>query len=151
MQLHELKRKTPLRKKKRVGRGGKRGKTSGRGHKGQKARAGHRIRPEMRDIIKKIPKKRGFGKHRATSVRGGLVKAAIVNLQTIEKHFTAGDVVSPQTLIEKGLVRGKKGSKPKVKILGKGTLTKKVTFENVSFSADVAKKLGVVKDTKVKS
>lgn len=143
MQLHELKRKTPLRKKKRVGRGGKRGKTAGRGHKGQKARSGHRIRPEMRDIIKKIPKKRGYGKHRATSVKGGIAKPAVVNLQTLEKHFAPGDVVSPQTLIEKGLVRGKKGSKPRVKILGKGTLTKKVTFEDVTFSGEVAKKLGV--------
>ena len=42
----------------RVGRGGKRGKTSGRGTKGQNARAGHKKRPEMRDLIKKIPKQR---------------------------------------------------------------------------------------------
>ncbi len=143
MQLHELKRKTPLRKKKRVGRGGKRGKTSGRGHKGQKARSGHRIRPEMRDIIKKIPKKRGYGKHRAVSVPGGIAKPAVVNLQTIEKYFSTGDVVSPKTLMEKGLVRGKKGATVAVKILGKGTLTKKVTFEGVTFSGEVAKKLGV--------
>lgn len=143
MQLHELQRKTPLQKKKRVGRGGKRGKTSGRGHKGQKARSGHRIRPEMRDVIKKIPKKRGFGKHRSVSVRGSLVKPAVVNLQTIEKHFAPGDVVSPKTLIEKGLIRGRKGTSPVVKILGKGTLVKKVTFEKVLFSAEVAKKLGI--------
>lgn len=142
MQLHELKRKTQNRKSKRVGRGGKRGKTSGRGHKGQKARAGHRIRPEMRDTIKKIPKMRGHGKHRATSVRGNTVKPSVINLGTIEKYFAAGDVVSPETLVQKGLVRGRKGTFPKVKILGNGVLTKKVTFKNVTFSAKVDKKVG---------
>ena len=45
-----------------VGRGGKRGKTSGRGTKGQNARAGRKKRPEMRDFIKRIPKLRGRGK-----------------------------------------------------------------------------------------
>ena len=60
MQIHNLKRKTPNTRKVKVGRGGKRGKTSGRGHKGQKSRAGRKIRPEIRDMIKKIPKKRGY-------------------------------------------------------------------------------------------
>jgi len=44
-----------------VGRGGKRGKTAGRGTKGQNARAGRKKRPELRDIIKKLPKRRGYG------------------------------------------------------------------------------------------
>ncbi len=44
-----------------IGRGGKRGKTSGRGHKGQNARAGTSKRPEMRDIIKKLPKEEVTG------------------------------------------------------------------------------------------
>ena len=44
-----------------VGRGGKRGKTSGRGGKGQTARAGNKRRPELRDFIKRIPKLRGRG------------------------------------------------------------------------------------------
>ena len=60
MQTHQLKRNISNKKKRVVGRGGKRGKTSGRGTKGQKARAGHRIRPALRDIIKKIPKLRGY-------------------------------------------------------------------------------------------
>ena len=51
----ELKRKTQNKKPKLVGRGSKRGKTSGRGTKGQKSRAGHKIRPEIRDRIKKLP------------------------------------------------------------------------------------------------
>jgi large subunit ribosomal protein L15 len=60
MQLHLLKRAHPNKKDRIVGRGGKRGKTSGRGGKGQTARAGNKRRPELRDIIKKLPKHRGF-------------------------------------------------------------------------------------------
>ena len=60
MQTHDLKRKYPNKKDRIVGRGGKHAKTSGRGGKGQTARAGNKRRPELRDIIKKLPKKRGF-------------------------------------------------------------------------------------------
>src|SRR3989338_6673813 len=60
MQIHEVKPKLKKHAQKRVGRGGKRGTYSGRGIKGQKARAGHRIRPALRDVIKKIPKLRGY-------------------------------------------------------------------------------------------
>ncbi len=138
MQLHELKRKTPNRSKKRVGRGGKRGKTSGRGHKGQKARSGHRIRPELRDMIKKIPKMRGHGKHRAVSVRGDTIKSTVINIGTIEKYFDNGATVSPATLYAKKLIHMRAGKLPKVKILGKGKLTKKVTFEGVALSETVS-------------
>jgi large subunit ribosomal protein L15 len=69
MQAHTLKRNTPNKKTPRVGRGGVRGKTSGRGTKGQKARSGRKMRPEMRDLIKKIPKLRGHGKNRARTIR----------------------------------------------------------------------------------
>ncbi|TAJ14301.1 50S ribosomal protein L15, partial [Patescibacteria group bacterium] len=55
MELNQLKRPKGLKASRRVGRGGTRGKTSGRGTKGQKARAGAKFRPEWRDIIKKIP------------------------------------------------------------------------------------------------
>ena len=67
MQTHNLKRVHANQKGKTVGRGGTRGKTAGRGTKGQNARSGHRKRPELRDIIKKIPKKRGHGKNRSAS------------------------------------------------------------------------------------
>ena len=60
MQFHNLKRSPSNRKSKQIGRGGTRGKTAGRGTKGQKARAGNKKRPEMRDIIKRIHKKRGY-------------------------------------------------------------------------------------------
>lgn len=62
MQFHDLKAKTKRKYSRQVGRGGTRGKTSGRGTKGQNARAGRKKRPEMREIIKRIPKLRGRGK-----------------------------------------------------------------------------------------
>lgn len=60
MQIHDLKRKNKNKKDRIVGRGGKHAKTSGRGGKGQTARAGNKRRPELRDIIKKLPKNRGY-------------------------------------------------------------------------------------------
>lgn len=60
MQIHNLKRTHQNKKDRIVGRGGKHAKTSGRGGKGQTARAGNKRRPELRDIIKKLPKNRGY-------------------------------------------------------------------------------------------
>ncbi|MEK7579351.1 MAG: uL15 family ribosomal protein [Patescibacteria group bacterium] len=139
MQLHTLKPTTPRTFKKRVGRGGKRGKTSGKGHKGQKARAGHRMRPESRDIIKKLPKRRGYGKHRADSINDGTIRPVVVSIGAIEKAFAAGETVSPKTLAEKGIIKMRRGIPPQVKILGGGTLSKKLSFENVTMSASVKK------------
>ena len=137
MQLHELKPKTKQATARRVGRGGKRGKTSGRGHKGQKARAGHSIRPAVRDTIKKLPKLRGRGKNLQKS---HVAKPVPVNLAALEMLFANGEQVSPKLLIEKGAVRKRGNKTPAVKILGHGTLTKKVTVSNcgVSESARVA-------------
>ena len=60
MQIHNLKRQHKNKKDRIVGRGGKHAKTSGRGGKGQTARAGNKRRPELRDIIKKLPNNRGY-------------------------------------------------------------------------------------------
>ncbi|KKR79593.1 MAG: 50S ribosomal protein L15 [Candidatus Nomurabacteria bacterium GW2011_GWA2_40_9] len=60
MQIHNLKRKNKNKKDRLIGRGGKHAKTAGRGGKGQTARAGNKRRPELRDIIKKLPKLRGY-------------------------------------------------------------------------------------------
>lgn len=60
MQIHNLKRTHKNKRDRLVGRGGKHAKTSGRGGKGQTARAGNKRRPELRDIIKKLPKNRGY-------------------------------------------------------------------------------------------
>ena len=77
MQFHTLKRKTKNKKGKTVGRGGTRGKTSGRGTKGQNARAGRKKRPELRDFIKRVPKLRGRGKNSNKSRQGKLSGAAL--------------------------------------------------------------------------
>ena len=77
MQLHTLQRKTKNKKSKQVGRGGTRGKTSGRGTKGQNARAGRKKRPELRDFIKRVPKLRGRGKSSLKSRHGKLVGVAL--------------------------------------------------------------------------
>lgn len=137
MQLHTLKRNTPNKTKKRVGRGGKRGKTSGRGTKGQKARAGHRLYPEIRDMIKKIPKRRGHGKNRSRTVNDGRVNPVIINLAVIDRHYTSGETVSPATLVEKKIVSKKGNRIPVVKILGTGTLSKKINISGCSMSVSV--------------
>ncbi len=118
-----------------MGRGGKRGKTSGRGGKGQTARAGHKIRPEVRDLIKKLPKLRGHGKNRARSVRTNRIAVSAVNLSALEAAYKAGETVSPATLLAKGLVRRAKGRAPAVKILGAGSLTKALVVEGCTLSA----------------
>lgn len=60
MQIHNLKRQHKNKKDRIVGRGGKHAKQAGRGGKGQTARSGNKRRPELRDIIKRLPKNRGY-------------------------------------------------------------------------------------------
>ena len=79
MQLHEVVPFYAPVAAKRIGRGGKRGKTSGKGGKGQTARAGARPRPEMRDFIKKLPKLRGHGVNRARGVNNERKLSEVVN------------------------------------------------------------------------
>ncbi len=118
-----------------VGRGGKRGKTSGHGGKGQTARAGHKIRPEARDLIKKLPKRRGHGKNRSRTVRTNQSSISAVNIGALETAYNAGETVSPASLLAKGLVRRAKGRAPMVKILGTGALTKALVVKNCALSA----------------
>ena len=135
MQANTLAPKTVRTTSPRVGRGGKRGKTSGRGTKGQNARAGHRKRPEMRDILKKLPKLRGHGKNRARTVRAKRRDYVGVNLAALEAVFAAGDTVTPETLYKKGLVTAKGGRIAYVKILGAGSLTKALKISDCVASA----------------
>jgi large subunit ribosomal protein L15 len=141
MQWHTLKRTTKKTAARRVGRGGKRGKTAGRGMKGQKARAGRKLRPELRDLIKKVPKLRGHGKNRAQSVNDRKVRPVAVNLDIIELSYETGETVSPQTLVKKALVRSVRGKAPLVKILGTGTITKKVTVVSCEISKTAKDKI----------
>ncbi len=135
MQLNSISPRTKNKKNPPVGRGGTRGKTSGRGGKGQTARAGHKIRPEVRDLIKKLPKLRGHGKNRARTVRTNRIATSGVNLAALEAAYQVGETVSPATLLAKGLVRRAKGRAPEVKILGTGTLTKALVIQGCTLSA----------------
>jgi large subunit ribosomal protein L15 len=135
MQLNSLTARSARRKSIVRGRGGKRGKTSGRGGKGQTARAGHKIRPEARDLIKKIPKRRGHGKNRALGVRSERVVYAPVNLASLEGLFAAGAIITPAALVEAGVVRRVGGRIPKIKILGTGAVSKAFALKNVVASA----------------
>jgi len=141
MQLHELKPTSPRKTVRRIGRGGKRGKTSGRGGKGQTARAGNSMRPEMRDFIKKLPKLRGHGKNRARTVNNERVLASVINLARIEAVFAAGDTISPKTLVSKGLIETVSRRVPAVKILGTGAITKKFIVEGCQLSAAATAKI----------
>ena len=73
MQIHQIIPKTKSKKGKYIGRGGKRGTYSGRGIKGQKARAGRKMRPEIRDMIKKLPKKRVTDSSRSKKILSLLI------------------------------------------------------------------------------
>jgi len=141
MQLHELKPKHTKATKKRIGRGGKRGKTSGRGMKGQKARAGNSTVPQMREIIKKLPKLRGHGVNRAATVNAEKVKAVPVNLTAIEASFKDGDEVNPKTLVAAGVVAMRRKKVPAVKILGTGEIKKKVKLSDCAVSASAKEKI----------
>ena len=139
MQLHELHPKHKLKKRKRVGRGGKKGTYSGRGTKGQKARAGRKLKPAIRELIKRYPKLRG---HKFKSkIKNQKSKIVIVNLDTLEKKFSSGERVNPQVLLEKKLISKIKGRLPKVKILGRGKITKKVIVENCLVSKQAKEKI----------
>ncbi len=121
MLLHKLVKTTEPRK--RVGRGGKRGRHCGRGKGGQKSRTGSTselsasFEGGQMPLVRRIPR-RGF-----TNVFKK--EFALINLCDLEIHYETGDVVNEATLREKGLVKGK--SVTLIKILGNGTLTKKLT------------------------
>jgi len=135
MQLHKVRPIHKKKKRKRVGRGGKRGTYSGRGIKGQKARSGRRLKPAIREFIKKYPKLRGY-KFKPVGE-----KPVVINVGVLEKKFKAGSIVSPQTLLNKGLIRKMKGKVPKVKILGKGKITKALIIKGCEFSKSAREKI----------
>ena len=138
MQLNTLIPRTKTKKVMIVGRGGKRGKTSGRGGKGQTARAGNKKRPELRDFIKRVPKLRGRGKSSHKSIE---TKPMVINLEAVEKLFKAGDVVSRKSLVEKKGLATYEGKIPYVKILGQGEITKKLSFEGCKVSVEAKAKI----------
>ncbi|EUJ33886.1 50S ribosomal protein L15 [Listeria floridensis FSL S10-1187] len=129
MKLHELKPAEGSRKERnRVGRGtgSGNGKTSGRGHKGQKARSGGGVRLGFEGgqlpLFRRIPK-RGF-----TNINRK--EFAIVNLDVLNR-FEDGTEVTPELLIETGVVRNAKSG---IKILSNGSIEKKLTVKANKFS-----------------
>ncbi|WP_078593175.1 50S ribosomal protein L15 [Evansella clarkii] len=130
MKLHELKpAEGSRRERKRKGRGiaTGNGKTAGRGHKGQNARSGGGVRPGFEGgqmpIFRRLPK-RGFKNPTRKEY-------AIVNLETLNR-FEDGVEVTPERLIESGIVSNEKDG---IKILGEGTLERKLTVKAHKFSA----------------
>lgn len=128
MQLNQLKSRKKV-KKKRIGRGGKRGTYSGRGVKGQKSRAGKRMKPIVRDLIKRYPKLRGYRRK-----PGPGTEVSVLNLKVLEKNFVSQDKISPQALLEKKLIRRIKGRIPQVKILAQGEITKDLEVQGCQVS-----------------
>ncbi len=125
MQLNTLKARHGRLRTRTIGRGGKRGKTSGRGTKGQRARAGHKIRPALRDIIKKLPKLRGY---RFQSIGE---KPLALSLTAVAAVFEDGATVTAKALHARGLIRERTAP---VKILGSVAISKKLLLKNVLVS-----------------
>ena len=127
------------RNRKRVGRGNGSGQGtySGRGSKGQKSRAGYRMRPGSEGgqlpIIKRLPRKRGF-----TNIFR--VEYSAVNIGQLAA-FSEGSEVTPQALLEAGIV---KSIKQPVKILAKGDIKHPLTVKADKFSAAARAKIEVV-------
>jgi large subunit ribosomal protein L15 len=144
MQIHELQPKHKSRSKKRIGRGGKKGTYSGHGMKGQKSRAGRKMVPIIRELIKRYPKLKGYRRFVLQDF------SAVVNLEFLEKNSKDGDIINPENLIKKGIVSKIKGRVPEIKILGTGKFSKKIIVEKCKVSASaktaIEKAGGVIKN-----
>ncbi|MCC3378106.1 50S ribosomal protein L15 [Paenibacillus farraposensis] len=136
MKLHELSPAPGSRKeRKRLGRGPSSGtgKTSGRGHKGQNARSGGGVRPGFEGgqnpLYRRLPK-RGF-------VNPTRKEYAVLNIEDLN-NFAAGTEVSPEFLLNNGIV---KNAKSGIKILGNGELNVKLTVKANKFSQSAVEKI----------
>ncbi len=136
MKMHELAPAIGSTKEaKRIGRGhgSGNGKTAGKGHKGQHARAGHGMRPGFEGgqmpLQRRVPK-RGFNNIFAE-------EWAAINVSALEV-FEDGTVIDAAALAEKGII--KKANLP-IKVLGNGNLTKKLTVKLNAYSASAAEKI----------
>lgn len=131
MQFHELKPKTQFASKKRVGRGGTRGKTSGRGEKGQGARSGRKYRPAERDLYMRLPKLRGVKNLRLSKPARALNVGVIAKLGIKE--------LTKAVLVEKGFIVSKS---TRVKVLSMGEIKIPVTIEKgIEISKEAKKKI----------
>jgi len=124
-------------KRKRLGRGpgSGHGKTSGRGHKGAGSRRGYSSRTGFAGgqmPLFRLVAKRGFNNAAFAD------KVLAINISTLEKHFSNGDEVNPQTLAERGLAKARHDV---IKILGDGELTKKLVVKADRFSKSAVEKI----------
>jgi len=132
MQLHELRSKYKTTKEKRVGRGGKRGTTSGRGQKGQGARAGRKLRPAERDILLKFPKLRGI-KNPAKRVRTKVVE---FKLSQLERVFKGEKTITKESFVKKGIISRISDN---VKIIGNNEIKMPFSIHGVAISEGAKK------------
>ena len=137
MKLDELKPAQKTKKKTVVGRGvgSGLGKTSGRGHKGQKARSGGGVRRGFEGgqtpLYRRLPK-RGFNNARFRT------EYATINLSDLNKYFKDGDTVTPELLKEMGIIKNQLCG---IKVLGNGELEKKLTIKANRFSTAAVTKI----------
>lgn len=137
--------------RKRVGRGGSRGGTSGKGHKGQKARSGGGVSALFEGgqmpLTRRLPK-RGFSNARFKVVY------EIISLDALNKAFESGQEVTRESLVSKGLIKNKSAAKSLIKILGNGELEKSLSVFADAFSKSaeeqITSKGGQVHKTKEK-
>ena len=145
MQLHELKKNTTFKDKKKVGRGGKKGTYCGKGQNGQKSRAGANFQPIIRTWIKKYPKLRGYNFNI-------IKKYSVVDVSTLEKNFEDNNTITPKILTDDRIVRKIDGKIPAIKILGKGDIKKPLNIEGCLVSKSAKEKIekagGTVKENK---
>jgi large subunit ribosomal protein L15 len=145
LNLSTLKPAQARKDRKRVGRGlgsGK-GRYSGRGIKGQKSRAGSKkmapgFEGGQMPIDMRMPKLRGNTSADAMPIGPFRTYSQPINLRDLERVFAAGDDVTIEALVEKGLL---KNTKTDVKILGTGELSKKLSVTAHSFSASAREKI----------
>ncbi len=137
MKLHQL--PSSHKKTQRIGRGGKRGTTAGRGTKGQRSRSGHRIRPAERDLIMRIPKRRGFrNKPKSDTTKvfnlDDLGAALKLHAKGTEPVALTKDFLTVAGLLGKNF-------KGVVKILGNGVITTAVAVKGIEVSASAKAKI----------
>jgi large subunit ribosomal protein L15 len=135
LSIHTIKpKKGSFKKRKRIGRGNASGTGtySGKGQKGQNSRAGvsNLKRLGLRQMLLQTPKKRGF-KSRKPDNR-------VIKVEDINKNFKDNEIVSPKTLLKKGLISNLNSP---IKILGKEKLSVKIKFEDVKMSKAVAEQV----------
>lgn len=131
MRIHDLKPKIKTKNVKRIGRGGKRGTYSGRGLKGQKSRAGRRIKPALKEAITRLPKLRGI---KFKTLRP---KVKAINLGDLEKKIK-GNIVDRSILLNSGLIRK---SDQRIKILSDGEINRAFEISDIAISKKAREKI----------